>query len=147
MLPQGMQGCCKTQGFRTTNVRACTHVFCPKMPQDCHAISVQRPCGYLRMLRTIPHPMKFAWPHLRQTCNSESTSGDSPARERKTIVGASYGCLTFSENLLEVCNFVCDLPHHATARPNHRTIDVKQAVSHQSNDSRTPVYDDILLGY
>ena len=91
--------------------------------------------------------MRFAWPHLRQTCNSESTSGDSPAHERKTIVGASYGCLTFSENLLEVCNVVCDLPHHAIARPNHRTIDVKQAVSHQSNDSRTPVYDDILLGY
>ena len=90
--------------------------------------------------------MKFAWPHLGQTCNSESTSGDSPARERKIIVGASYGCLTFSENLLEVCNFVCDLPHYAIARPNDRTIDVKLAVSHQSYDSRTPVYDDIFLG-
>ena len=63
------------------------------------------------MLRTYEVRTTVARPHLRQSCNSASLSSDSPAREHKTIVGASFSCLMFSENLHEVCNFVCDPPH------------------------------------
>ena len=41
-----------------------------------------------------------ARPYLRHSCNFASTSDGSPAREHKSIVRASYGCLTFSENQL-----------------------------------------------
>ena len=61
--------------------------------------------------RTVRQLMKFARLSQGRTCNIASTSEDSPVHERKTIVRASYGCLTFSENQFEVFNFVCDLPH------------------------------------
>ena len=72
-----------------------------------------------------------ARPHMRQSCNSKSTSGNSPLREPKTIVRASYGCLTLNENLHEIAMLfaiyrtVCRLRQIA---PEHdHTIDVNQA--------------------
>ena len=113
-----------------THIRA--HVFCPKMPQDNRAITVQRPCILFHGCRKNPtnrlttHEVRttVARPHLRQSCNSASTSGNSPAREHKTSVRVSCGCLTFSENLHEVCYFVCYLPHGLTpaAMARHATV-------------------------
>ena len=50
-------------------------------------------------LATVFQLCKHIW---RQPCVSS---------ERKTIVRASNGCLTFSENHILVCNFFCNLPH------------------------------------
>ena len=39
------------QDFRTTNLRAYTHVICLQMPQVCHVINVQWPCALLHDCR------------------------------------------------------------------------------------------------
>ena len=116
-----------TQGICSANVCARTHIFCAQMLQDCHAITVQWPCTLLHGCRknaanrTTTHESRttVVRPHLPQYCNSASTSGDSPVREYKTIVRAFYGCLTFSEHLHEVCNFICCLPHGLMPAANH----------------------------
>ena len=130
-LPLGTQGCYKTcNSVRTANAKARTHVFRPQIPQYCRTITVQWPCALFHGCRKNPtnrtstHEVRptVARPHLWQSCNCASISGDSPARERNTSVRASYGCLTFSKKKLhEECHFVCDLPHGLTPATNRTT--------------------------
>ena len=82
---------------------AMTMHFIAQLPQECYE-TYDSPCSMHEYLTAT----------LSIVLQLETTSGDSPASERKTIVRASYGCLTFSENLLEVCNFVCYLPQDLT---------------------------------
>ena len=64
-----------TQGVRTTNVRALTHLFRPQMPQDCRAITVQLTCASLHGCRknATNHTTayrKFARLSRCRTCDS-----------------------------------------------------------------------------
>ena len=129
-LPKLLQGCCKTRKAFVRLVSALALAYFV----HCRVITVQRPCAVLHVCRKNPtnrpttHEVctTVARPHLRQSCNSTSTSGDSPACERRPSVRALYGRLTFSENPPEVCNFVCDLPHGLTLAANRtakRTYD------------------------
>ena len=103
------QGCCET---RKAFVRLTTELALTHFAHKCR-ITVQRPCALLngchknhtnRMNPWSSHDCPPAVLAIAlQLCN---TSGDSPACECKTSVRASYGCLTFSENLHEVCYFV-----------------------------------------
>ena len=111
-----------TQGIRMNKVRAGTHIFARKCSPDYCAMTLH----FIARLRqdttnsTTIHEVgrAAAPPHLRQSCNCASTSGDSPAGECKTIMRASNSCLTLSENPHEVVNFVCDLLHSLTPAEN-----------------------------
>ena len=98
-----MQDCHKTRKYSWLKWAA-IQVFQPQMTQDCRTITLQWPCTLLHCywknatkLRTTSGVcMTVARLHLWQSCNSASTSGNSPAHEHKTTGQASHSCLTFT---------------------------------------------------
>ena len=133
MLMQDMQGIC------TTNVRASINLtyFAGKTAAWYHALwPLALLHGFSKNATscTTVHEvcMTVTQQHLRQSCNSASTSDISPAPERTTIMWALYGCLTFSENKLEVCYFFCRM---AWRMWNH-TIDMERTGLRESRLQR-----------